>query len=335
MRRDRGSALLTVLWLGAALSAIALAVSLKARTEVERTTSSLEAARAHFLASGAAERALNYVLYSLGGSPRLPDGRIRFWQVGMPLLRFRFPTGVAAVEMIPESSRLNVNHATLEDLLKLNLALGLPVPAARQLAQAIIEWREPSPMGLLSPFDAIYLRRTPSFRAPHASVQQIDELMNVAGMTPELFYGGWTRTQEGRLIPRAGLRDCLTVFAAPEGPLDINNVALPAMIAAGVSPQAAMIIEQLRSRAPITERQLGELNRILGPAAGRFRLGGDNIYTLRATARPFKPDGRLSDLRRTVAMTVQLYYRESASATRVLAWQENAVPRPDIDAWFE
>jgi hypothetical protein len=96
-----------------------------------------------------------------------------------------------------------------------------------------------------------------------------------------------------------------------------------------------MIIEQLRSRAPITERQLGELNRILGPAAGRFRLGGDNIYTLRATARPFKPDGRLSDLRRTVAMTVQLYYRESASATRVLAWQENAVPRPDIDAWFE
>lgn len=335
MRRDRGSALLTVLWLGAALSAIALAVSLKARTEVERTSASLAACRAQLLAGGAAERALNYVVYSLEGVERLPDGRARFWELGMPLLLFRFKTGVAAVELIPESSRLDVNHASLEDLLRVNLALGLSRPAAMQLAQAIIDWRAPSSMGLLSPFDAIYLRRTPSFRAPHASVQQIDELMNVAGMTPELFYGGWTRTPEGRLVPKAGLRDCLTVYAMPDGLLDINNVAVPAMIALGVSPQGAMLIEQLRSRAPITERQLGGLGAILGPAAGRFRLGGDNIYTLRATARPFGPDGKLSDLRRTVAMTVQLYYQESASATRVLAWHENAVPRPDIDAWFE
>lgn len=335
MRRDRGSALLTVLWLGAALSAIALAVSLKARTEVERTSASLAACRAQLLAGGAAERALNYVVYSLEGVERLPDGRARFWELGMPLLLFRFKTGVAAVELIPESSRLDVNHASFEDLLRVNLALGLSRPAAMQLAQAIIDWRAPSSMGLLSPFDAIYLRRTPSFRAPHASVQQIDELMNVAGMTPELFYGGWTRTPEGRLVPKAGLRDCLTVYAMPDGLLDINNVAVPAMIALGVSPQGAMLIEQLRSRAPITERQLGGLGAILGPAAGRFRLGGDNIYTLRATARPFGPDGKLSDLRRTVAMTVQLYYQESASATRVLAWQENAVPRPDIDAWFE
>lgn len=335
MRRDRGSALLTVLWLGAALSAIALAVSLKARTEVERTSASLAACRAQLLAGGAAERALNYVVYSLEGVERLPDGRARFWELGMPLLLFRFKTGVAAVELIPESSRLDVNHASFEDLLRVNLALGLSRPAAMQLAQAIIDWRAPSSMGLLSPFDAIYLRRTPSFRAPHASVQQIDELMNVAGMTPELFYGGWTRTPEGRLVPKAGLRDCLTVYAMPDGLLDINNVAVPAMIALGVSPQGAMLIEQLRSRAPITERQLGGLGAILGPAAGRFRLGGDNIYTLRATARPFGPDGKLSDLRRTVAMTVQLYYQESASATRVLAWHENAVPRPDIDAWFE
>jgi hypothetical protein len=74
---------------------------------------------------------------------------------------------------------------------------------------------------------------------------------------------------------------------------------------------------------------------LLGPAAGRLRLGGDNIYTLRATARPYRPDGKLSDLRRTVAMTVQLYYQGSDEATRVLAWQENAVPRPDLNRWLE
>jgi hypothetical protein len=204
------------------------------------------------------------------------------------------------------------------------------------VAQAIIDWREPSPMGLFSPFDAIYLRRTPSFRAPHASVQQIDELMNVAGMTSELFYGGWTRTPEGQLIPRAGLRDCLTVFTAEDASgFDINVTAVPAMIALGVPPAGAMAVDQFRRRSPINGEQLRSLGGLLGPAAGRFRLGGDNIYTLRATARPYRPDGKLSDLRRSVAMTLQLYYQGSAGATRVLAWQENAVPRPDIDGWLQ
>lgn len=333
--RSRGSALLTVLWLGAALSAIALAVSMKARTEIERTSSALEATRAGLLASGAAERALNHVVYGLQGSFAWPDGRPRFWRMGIPYLRFRFKTGEALVELIPESSRLNVNRATLEELTSLNLALGLSRPAAIQLAQAIIDWREPSPMGLFSPFDAIYLRRNPSFRAPHSSVQQIDELMNVAGMTPDLFYGGWTRTPEGRLVPRPGLRDCLTVYTDPGRPLDINTAAVPALIAAGAPLQGALAVERLRSMGPIIPERFGAVAALLGPAAGRVRLGGDNVYTIRATARPYRADGRLSDVRRTVAMTVQLYYRDSASATRVLAWQENAVPGPEVNRWFE
>lgn len=254
----------------------------------------------------------------------------------MPLLRLRFKTGEAVVEMIPESSRINVNEASPQDLTRLNLAMGMPQQAALQLAQAIIDWRAPSPMGLFSPFDAIYLQRNPSFRAPHASVLQIDELMNVAGMTSELFFGGWTRTQDGRLAARAGLRDCLTVYAdADSNGYDINTTAVPMMVALGAPLQGALAVEQLRSRMPITEPQLRAVSGLLGPAAGRFRLGGDNIYTIRATARPYGPDGKLSDARRTVAMTVQLYYQEASDATRVMAWQESAVPRPDIDGWFQ
>ena len=45
----------------------------------------------------------------------------------------------------------------------------------------------------------MYLARSPSFRAPHASLELIEELMSVAGITPELFHGGYTRTPEGRI----------------------------------------------------------------------------------------------------------------------------------------
>ncbi len=260
--------------MGAALAAIALAVSLKARTEVERTTSAIEATRARFLAAGAAERALNYIIYGLNGSPRWPDGRVRFWEPGMPLLRLRFKTGEAVVEMIPESSRINVNEASPQDLTRLNLAMGMPQQAALQLAQAIIDWRAPSPMGLFSPFDAIYLQRNPSFRAPHASVLQIDELMNVAGMTSELFFGGWTRTQDGRLAARAGLRDCLTVFAdADSNGYDINTTAVPMMVALGAPLQGALAVEQLRSRMPISRASTASGFRIARPGGRPLPAG--------------------------------------------------------------
>lgn len=334
-RSRRGSALLTVLWLGAAVSAIALAVSMKARTEVERTSSALEATRASFLASSAAERGLNYVVYGIQGAYTWPDGRPRFWLPGVPYWRFRFPVGEAVVEFIPESSRLDVNRASASELTLLNMALGLPRPAAMQLAQAIIDWREPPPTGPFSPFDAIYLRRIPSFRAPHASVQQIDELVNVAGMTPELFYGSWARTPEGRLVQRPGLRDCLSVYSQPDRPLDINTAPVPALIAVGAPVQGAFAVERIRSQAPITPDRFDAVAALLGPAAGRVRLGGDNIYTIRASARPYRADGKLSAARRTVAMTVQLYYKGSPAATRVLAWQENAVPSPEVNRWLE
>ena len=47
--------------------------------------------------------------------------------------------------------------------------------------------------------------------------------------------------------------------------------------------------------------ELAHIGESLGPAGARLTLGGRSIFTLRATARLRQPDGKLSDLRRTVA----------------------------------
>src|SRR5579859_756131 len=52
----RGSALLTVLWLTAALSAIGLAVASQVRGETERATTNVDDVKAYFVARGAIER---------------------------------------------------------------------------------------------------------------------------------------------------------------------------------------------------------------------------------------------------------------------------------------
>src|SRR5271168_4862414 len=62
-RYRRGSALLMVLWLTAALSAIGLAVANHVRAETERTETNVDDARSYFVARGAIERAALHILW--------------------------------------------------------------------------------------------------------------------------------------------------------------------------------------------------------------------------------------------------------------------------------
>lgn len=316
--RDGGGALLAVLWLSAGLTAIAFSVALTVRGEIRRSQNTMEGVQAHFLATGALERAVTYMMW--GPGQILPNGAVRFWKPGIPLLRFPSERGEAVVEIIPESTRLNINSVPQEQLVRLLSAFGLDPPSVAALSSAILDWRVP-PSAASSPFDRIYLQAAPSFRAPHASFEQIEELLSVQGVTPDLFYGRYQRTPDGALVRLPGLRDCLSVYSAGTA-FDLNTVPVPVMAAIGVPPAAARAIEAQRTVAPIVEQQLPAINELLGPLAGRFRLGGDRIYTLNATARPRNAAGTLSELRRSASMTVQLMSQFTAEGYRVLNFRE-------------
>ena len=98
-RRRKGGALLAVLWLAAALSAIAFSIANTVRGETERTATGADGVRAYYLASGSVDRASLYMMR--GGSFRNPDGSPRYYEPGMPFLRFSYPSGEALVEIIP------------------------------------------------------------------------------------------------------------------------------------------------------------------------------------------------------------------------------------------
>ena len=68
----RGSALLTVLWLSACLAAIAFSVSSSVRSETDRVEASSNGLRAWYLATGAVERGIQWMLW--GEAYRNPDG---------------------------------------------------------------------------------------------------------------------------------------------------------------------------------------------------------------------------------------------------------------------
>ncbi len=318
----RGGALLAVLWLSAALSAIAFAVATTVRGETERTATFTEGTRGYFLATGAIERAILYMLW--GPGVKNPDGTPRYYEPGMPLLRFAFPAGEAVVEIIPESSKMNLNTVKPEELQRLLLALGTEPERAFEIAAAVADWRRPAPPGAMGPFDSFYLARTPSFPARHASFDEVEELLVVKGMTPELYYGGYEHTPEGRLVPRAGLRDCVSVYGSPDM-YDVNSVEPAVMIAAGMSPETARLIAGARGRMPFRQmRQVQDLTGGPVPGLNRLGFGSSTIFTLRATARPRTANGGPSDLRRTVAALVKFAALGEDPPLTVLRWYDNA-----------
>jgi general secretion pathway protein K len=320
---ERGGALLTVLWLVAALSAIAFSVATTVRTETERTATHIEQVRAYYLATGALDRALLWM--SWGSTAKRPDGGPMFYEPGMSALSMNFPCGIANVEIIPESARLNVNRGTPEELSRLFLGMGLPPERAQVLVESIVDARTERPGG--SPLDQFYLSASPTFRPRHASFEQIEELLYVRGVTPDLFHGTWVRNAGGVLVRLPGLKDCLTVYGINDA-YDINTTPAPVLQSIGVPPDLVAAILQRRAVRPfLNAGDLGPIAEAAGPAGGRLRIGGNSVFTLRATATlRTQPPAFISDLRRSASLIVKFNnnLKEDPTPYWILRWYDNA-----------
>jgi general secretion pathway protein K len=299
LQRRRGSALLMVLWLTAALSAVGLAVANNVRSETERTETSVEDARSYFAARGAIERAALHILWSRAFVG--DDGHPLYYVNGAPSMELDFPVAEVHVDIIPEASKLNLNFSRPEELLRLFTALGTPEDRAAEITAAIVDWRTPVDPLHPSAFDSFYLEQAPSFLAHHSSFQENEELLLVQGITPDIYYGSSLNNAH------AGLRDCVSVYGNTT--VDINTAQLATLEAVGLSQVDAETIVKSRAQHPILDyKELAELVQSLGPPGYRLRIGGQTMFTLRASARMKQPDGKLSDLRRTVAALVKFNF---------------------------
>lgn len=316
---ERGSALLTVLWLTAALAAIGLALANNVRGETERAATAMDDARAYFAARGAIERAALHMMWSR--SYATPDGQPMYYRYGMPYIDLDFPSAVVHVEVIPEASKLPLNGAPADQIFALLSALGEPEDAALAITNAIVDWRTPVTPDRPSAFDAFYLAESPSFLPPHTSFLENEELLRVRGVTTDLYYGN----SLGSSAAHSALRDCVSVFGSEA--VDVNTAKRETMIALGIAPADVDAIIQRRRAMPFLDpREMGELQNSLGPAGYHLRIGGNTVYTLRATARLKVAGGRLSDMRRSVGALVKFHLPGN---------MQGKAPGYDVLRWYD
>src|SRR5580658_3200193 len=105
----RGSALLAVLWLSAALATIAISLADTVRGEAERSATAVDGLRSQDLAVGGLRRAILYMDWG-----RTHPDNPRF-KPPEPFFVLDFPEGQTVVDIIPETAKFNINTTPPDD----------------------------------------------------------------------------------------------------------------------------------------------------------------------------------------------------------------------------
>ena len=173
--RDRGFALVIVLWTLGILALLGAVVTGAGRQEARLAA----ALRTGDAARAAAEAALQQTCFELLAGRTAADGVPHVVAVG---------AARATVVAQSERGKINPNTAPVELLATLLRVAGASATDATQVASAIVIWRQPTPVAvpeemILAPYRAAGLRYGP----PGQPFRDLGELRLVLGVTPALF----------------------------------------------------------------------------------------------------------------------------------------------------
>ena len=265
MKRQRGIALMLVLWMLTLLTVMAVSMTAAQRTEMALTENHVAATRFRLLSDAAiAYTALRFLtpdgVEDEQLAPELDDETAESaqWQPNGTPHRWRFAGTELTVSVFNELSRLNLNQTEPAVLTSLLEILGVSEDAAAQLADAIADWRDEDDLTQLNGAeDDDYRDAGAAIGAKDGPFVAVEELRQVLGITQEIYR---------RLAPE--------VTVEGEGADPEIAFASPAILAAtqGISLEEAQL--------QIVERDTTTVPGARGPRAANR---GGPLYRLQVT----------------------------------------------------
>lgn len=179
MIKNKGFALIVVLWVVTLLTIMASSFALTIQRETTITGALKEKAEAAALA----EAGINYAILML-----LNNDSEQQWQANSSLYEIEFAGRRIRMLIADESGKININHASKEQLQQLFTALGVEESGADSLSDAVFDWRDENDLHLLngaeqSQYEAAGLNYSPR----NGEFKSIDELQMLLGMTTDLY----------------------------------------------------------------------------------------------------------------------------------------------------
>ncbi|KAA2284982.1 general secretion pathway protein GspK [Arenimonas fontis] len=265
MDRQRGAALLMVMWLLILLAGLVAVFAFTARVEAIQGSALRAQAAGRYAAEAGIELA---ALRMADGDPLrqwYPDGRPQ---------QFEFEGHAVEVRVQDEAGKVDLNAADASLLARLMTALDIEDGRARQLAGAIQDWRDSDSLLALGggAEDRDYGAAGLPYGARDRPFATVQELQQVLGMDPDTYR---------RLVPH------VTVHAGLSRPTP-DFAQAPVLRALGLSERQAA--EWLAARAAW---QPGQPAPVLG---GGLALAGTGSGTYSVASRATRPDGSLVEV---------------------------------------
>lgn len=246
---ERGTILLTVLWVIAILVIIVAGLSFEARSDVDRTILLRDRAKAYWMARGAVERVkFEYAKEKLSSQGSL-SRQNRF--------NFTFPEGKAECVLLSNSSKASINTTDRVIWEKLFGFYGLEGVELDEVVDAVLDWRDEDdsvrPNGVETDY---YESLQPPYTPRDGAFQSLEELLLVRGVTEEMFHGTF---RDGQKKP--GLKEMLNVSGPVASRFDINSAPKGILMAfLEIDEETADQLIQRRNEEPFENpQQAGEL----------------------------------------------------------------------------
>ncbi len=174
--RERGFALLIVLWTVVLLALLVTQLTASGRAEAQLAFNLRAAAVAEAAADGALSEGVFHAL----------DSSDRHWRADGVTHVLRLPSATAEVRIDNEAGKVNINSAAPELLAALLRAVGVDTGTSTTLAAAMVDWRFVDAQHGGAAKAVAYRNAGRDYGPPSAPFRSLQELGLVIGMTPEL-----------------------------------------------------------------------------------------------------------------------------------------------------
>jgi general secretion pathway protein K len=292
-RRERGVALVVVMWVAILLTVIASSFIYEARTDMLVVHNTVSIARAEAAADAAVQRAV-FELYRADNAPDAwrRDGAVRDWSfAGVPI----------KVEIRDESGKIDINTAADPLLRGLFSSMGSSAEEVTKLIDAMLDWRDPDNLKRVDGAEEPEYRAAGlTYRPANAPFQAIEELQLVLGMRPDIYR---------KIAPY------ITVYSRQPG---INPTLASREVLMAIPGVTAQIVDAYIARRE-QARAAGEPLPAFPEAAG---------YTANITpTASIRAEARLDDGTIFVRDAVALLRPTPRRPVTFVAWRESTAPK--------
>lgn len=179
LRRQRGMALILVLWLATLLTVMAATLALDSRREAQLLRGALDRARGAALCEGALHYAMGRLFHS--------NTRLK-WRADGSVYEVLYGGARVRIQLLDEAGKVDLNTAREGWLQGLLLAAGAGQNEAVHIADVIMDWRDGDEQKRFQGAEAEdYRLAGRNFGPRNKPFQTVEELQTVLGMTAALY----------------------------------------------------------------------------------------------------------------------------------------------------